>query len=79
MESFPQLQVIDDPMDMVDDSSKMKAHWTYEATIMLINKYKHYQPYFADAIHKNVEVTKFNKSIGESIGELKLCFNRFGT
>lgn len=79
VEAFPQLEAIEEPMDMVDDSSKLKAHWTYDATIMLINKYKHYQPYFADAIHKNDEVNKLNKSIGESIVELTLCPNRFGT
>lgn len=38
------------------ESTKFKAYWTYELTIVLINKYKAYYPLFADAIHKNVQV-----------------------
>lgn len=37
-------------------STKCKAYWTYELTIVLINKYKAHYPLFADAIHKNVQV-----------------------
>lgn len=39
-----------------DNSVNAKAFWTYDATIMLINKYKSYKNKFADSIHKNTEV-----------------------
>lgn len=37
-------------------TSKGKAYWDYELSIVLINKYKVHYPLFADDIHKNVEV-----------------------
>lgn len=39
-----------------DNSANSKAFWTYDATIMLINKYRAYKKTFADSIHKNTEV-----------------------
>lgn len=81
LQGYPQLRVAEEPMDTVDLDGKQKAHWTYDATILLINKYKHYQPFFADSIHKNVEVGKYTKSSLDNI-LLKssfLCLCRFGT
>ncbi len=56
--AYPQLLNTNEPMDVVADPNdpKLKASWTYDATILLINKYKAYQRMFADSTHKNVEV-----------------------
>ncbi len=64
--------------EVLDDQTKAKAYWTYEVTIVLINKYKAHYPLFIDAIHKNVEV-KTNFTISNiRFGPIIALYFRFG-